>query len=330
MNSKNNLKPTETQFIGVLMGGCIGDVLGSYNENLTFDQIRSRKRITKEFINTKFTDDTELTVILAQYLIKYHENNENNTRCHSMVQTVHSMYQKIVKNSKRGYSRKTKQLLSNWHDCMPANNADTNGSVMRIAPLALIKADDKVLYSKVKNAIYCTHGENKDAIDTSFLHVKLIKYLLNNSCNTPEELYSHALSVVQILKNSNLYPLLVSINPGNKKIVLNPTISEDKLEDYLKINVTKNIFGYDFMQIKAIHCYTLVLTCFLNNYDKPINALIMAANIGGDTDTIAKIIGDLIGAKYGTGWIPENWKYPEHHSEITNLGKELWTLYSKK
>lgn len=319
----NNSKPTESQFIGILMGGCIGDVLGSYNENLTFDQIRSRKRITKQFVNTKFTDDTELAIILAQYLIKYHDNTN-----HSMVQRVHRMYQKIVKNSKRGYSRKTRLLLSNWHDCMPANDSDTNGSVMRIAPLALIKVNDKELYDKIKNAIYCTHGESKDAIDTSFLHVKLIKYLLHNSCNTPEELYSYALSIVQILKNSNLYPLLIAINPENKKI-FNPISDNSEIEDYLKINVTKNIFGYDLMQIKAIHCYTIVLTCFLYNYDKPINALIMSANIGGDTDTIAKIVGELIGAKYGTSWIPESWKHPEHHAEITNLGKQLWTNYSK-
>jgi ADP-ribosylglycohydrolase len=318
--------PTESQFIGVLMSGCIGDVLGSYNENLSFDQIRTRKRITKEFINTKFTDDTELTVILAQYLIKYY-NNSN----HSMVTTVHNMYQKIVKYSKRGYSRKTKHLLSNWHDCMPANNSDTNGSVMRIAPLALIKVDDdKDLYSKIKNAIYCTHGESKDAIDTSFLHVKLIQYLLHNSCDTFDRVYSYALSIVQKLQNSNLYPLLIAIE--NKKTAFNPTnINMDSVEDdYLKINVTKNVFGYDFMQIKAIHCYTLVLACFLYNYDKPIDALIMAANVGGDTDTIAKIVGDLIGAKYGTDWIPESWKYPEHHNEIADLGKQLYELFIKK
>jgi len=327
--------PTESQFIGVLMSGCVGDVLGSYNENLTFEQIRTRKRITKEFINTKFTDDTELTIILAQYLIKYY-NNTN----HSMVPTVHNMYQNIVKYSKRGYSKKTKFLLSNWHDCMPASNSDTNGSVMRIAPLALIKVDDdKDLYSKIQNAIYCTHGESKDAIDTSFLHVKLIQYLLHNSCDTPDELYSYALSIVQMLQNSNLYPLLIAINLENKKTVFKKTVFNstffnpiymDSIEDYLKINVTKNIFGYDFMQIKAIHCYTLVLTCFLYNYDKPIDALIMAANVGGDTDTIAKIVGDLIGAKYGTNWIKESWKYPEHHNEIAKLGKQLWTLYSSQ
>lgn len=316
---------TESQFVGVLIGGCIGDVLGSYNENLSFDQIRSRKRIARNFKSTKFTDDTELAIILAQYLIQHHYSETSN---HSMVQKVHCMYRQIVKNSKRGYSRKTKQLLSNWHDCMPAYNSDTNGSVMRIAPLALVKINDEELKNKIKNAIYCTHGESKDAVDTSFLHVKLIKYLLHKNHATAEELYSYALSTVQMLENSNLYPLLVAINPSNKNTIFKPTRSDVSVEDYLNINLTKNIFGYDFMQIKAIHCYVLVLTCFLYNYDKPINALIMASNVGGDTDTIAKIVGDLIGAKHGTNWIPENWKYPEHYAEITTLGKQLWNLYS--
>lgn len=313
----------ENKFIGVLLSGCIGDVLGSYNENLSFDDIRSKKRITREFKNNKFTDDTELTVVLAQYLIKYH-----NDKKHSMVQEVHSMYQKIVKNSKRGYSKKTRDLLTNWNDGMIGNDSDTNGSVMRIAPLALVKIDDdKELYKKIKYAIYCTHGESKDAVDTSFLHCKLIKYLLHVQCKTPDELYEYALHVCKYLRNANLFPLLVLMNPNNKKTLCSVT-RQKELDEFLNINLTKNIFGFDFMQIKAIHCYTLVLVCFLYNFDNPVQALIMAANIGGDTDTIAKIIGDLIGAKFGTGWIPENWKHPEYHNEIIDLGKQLWKIYN--
>ena len=38
---------------------------------------------------------------------------------------------------------------------------------------------------------------------------------------------------------------------------------------------------------------------------KPKDALIMAANMGGDTDTVAKLVGDLVGATHGTEWIPE-------------------------
>lgn len=318
----------ENNFCGVLISGCIGDVLGSYNENLSFSEIRNKKRITKDFNPTggvfraQFTDDTELTIILAQYLLNYHGDKN-----HSMVQKVHSMYQKVVKCSKRGYSKKTRLLLTNWNDCMPGNDSDTNGSVMRIAPLALVKInDDKELFNKIKYAIYCTHGESKDSVDTSFLHVKLIKYLLSQKCNNADNFYEYMLSVAKTLTNLNLYPLLVLINPNNKKTIF---ASEDNDQrNFLNINVTKNIFGHDFMQIKAIHCYTLVLVCFLYNFNNPENALIMAANIGGDTDTIAKIVGDLIGAKYGTSWIPEKWKQFEHYEDIIKLGKDLWKKHN--
>lgn len=322
----------ENNFCGVLLSGCIGDILGSYNENLSFQEIRTKKRLIKNFKNNKFTDDTELTIILAQYLVAHHGNKN-----HSMVQKVHSMYQKIVKHSKRGYSKKTRDLLTNWNDCMPGNDSDTNGSVMRVSPLALVKiSNDEELYNKIKYSMYCTHGESKDAIDTSFLHVKLIKYLLSHTCQTADSLYSYALSVARKLTNPNLYPLLMSINSNNKDVIFSQEqlinqVYEAGLDDEnLKANVTKNIFGYDLFQIKAIHCYVLVLVCFLYNFDRPKDALIMAANLGGDTDTIAKIVGDLIGAKYGVDWIPENWKHPEHYDEIMKLGKDLWKKYNEK
>jgi len=95
------------------------------------------------------------------------------------------MYQKVVKNSKRGYSKKTRDILSNWNCCMLANAAETNGAVMRIAPMALIKyKSDQDVYDKIKYAIYCTHGENKDATDTAFIHVKLLISIINQKQKT--------------------------------------------------------------------------------------------------------------------------------------------------
>ena len=64
-----------------------------------------------KFHHNRYTDDTELTLVLARYLAKYQTSNTD----HSMVQEVHSMYQKVVKTSRRGYSKKTRDLLSNWN-----------------------------------------------------------------------------------------------------------------------------------------------------------------------------------------------------------------------
>ncbi len=297
------------RYVGTLLGGCIGDILGSANEGKTYDFIRSSGLVTT-FHNNRYTDDTELTLVLARYLAK-HQTSSNN---HSMVQEVHSMYQKVVNNSVRGYSKKTRALLSNWHHCMLANAAETNGAVMRIAPMALIKyKNDKDLYDKIRYAIYCTHGDNKDATDTAFIHVKLLIGIIYQKYQTAESIYLYAKELATRVKNSDIFAYLTLIHPDNKK----------RFEE-TQWNVSKSIFGYDKLQIKAIDCFICALVCFLYNFKSPKDALIMAANLGGDTDTIAKLVGDLAGATYGTEWIPHEWQNPEGKEELTALAKTLY------
>jgi ADP-ribosylglycohydrolase len=298
------------RFIGTLLGGCIGDILGSTNEGKTFDSIRSKNTFVTKFHHNRYTDDTELTLVLARYLAKSQTSNID----HSMVQEVHSMYQKVVKTSRRGYSKKTRDLLSNWNHCMLASAAETNGAVMRIAPMALIKhVSDQELYDRIKYAIYCTHGENKDAIDTAFIHVKLLISILNQKQKTAESIYLYAKELAQRVRNPVIHAYLTMIHPDNKK----------RFEE-TQWNVNKSIFGYDMFQIKAIDCFICALVCFFYNFKKPKDAIIMAANMGGDTDTVAKLVGDLVGATHGTEWIPEEWQNPEGKEELTNLANTLY------
>lgn len=302
------------RYVGTLLGGCIGDILGSTNEGKTYESIRSNGLVTT-FHSNRYTDDTELTLVLARYLAKHTASTASNN--HSMVQEVHSMYQKVVKNSVRGYSKKTRDLLSNWNHCMLANAADTNGAVMRIAPMALVNyKSDQDMYDKIKYAIYCTHGDNKDATDTAFIHVKLLISIIYQKRKTAESIYLYAKELAQRVKNPLIFAYLTLIHPDNKK----------RFEE-TQWNVNKSIFGYDKFQIKAVDCFICALVCFLYNFKSPKDALIMAANLGGDTDTIAKLVGDLAGATYGTEWIPHEWQNPEGKQELTELAK---TLYSRQ
>lgn len=307
------------KFIGVLLCGCIGDVLGSTNENLNFEEIRRRnKNLVRTFLNNKYTDDTEMTIVLAQYLINYF-----GTIPHQRVQIVHKMYQKTISTSKRGYSSRTRNILTAYHHCSIAGEADTNGAVMRIAPMALVPiVEDQKLYEYIQHVIYCTHGNSTDAIDTAFLHVKLLKGLISGRLNSAQKTHDYALEIAQRVKNTELYSLIKLLS--FRKAVFSSDASRDGM---LNSNITKKMFGFDFMQIQAIKCYICSLVCFLYNFDDPVNALIMAANIGGDTDTIAKIVGDLIGARMGTDWIPQEWKNPEGAELLEDLGTKLYEKY---
>lgn len=315
------------RFIGTLVCGCIGDILGSVNEGKSFHQIRKDGVVTIWLPNTGYTDDTEMTIVLAKYLVqnKTPLNEEQATvfdlqyliNQKTMIEEIHEMYQETIKTSIRGYSQKTRNILTNWSVFTPVGSSSTNGAVMRISPLALIHySTDNDLCDYIKYAVYCTHGNSKDAIDTAFVHVKLLQSIILETKTTAEELYNYALSLASRRKNKYLHSLLLSISPDNKnKFVSN------------KWDINKTIFGFDLIQIEAVDCLICALTCFFYNFKKPYNALVMAANCGGDTDTIAKLVGDLVGAMYGISWIPDEWQNFEGKDELVKLSTSLFTRF---
>jgi ADP-ribosylglycohydrolase len=92
-------------------------------------------------------------------------------------------------------------------------------------------------------------------------------------------------------------------------------------------NVGYEITGVkDLFQIRAVDCLACVMYSFFRFYENPVNAVVFAASMGGDTDTIAKITGDLCGALYGVDWIPKSWRGVENESKIIELGEKLYKL----
>jgi ADP-ribosylglycohydrolase len=63
---------------------------------------------------------------------------------------------------------------------------------------------------------------------------------------------------------------------------------------------------------------------------QPEEALIAAASGGGDTDSIASIAGSLLGASFGTAWIPERWlSCLEGRERIERAALDLSSLSSE-
>ena len=62
-------------------------------------------------------------------------------------------------------------------------------------------------------------------------------------------------------------------------------------------------------------------------YNDPVRAVETAVNLGGDTDTIAKLVGDLCGAKNGTKWIPNKWRGVEDEEEFFLVGSKIHDLF---
>lgn len=294
------------RFIGTLLGGCCGDVLGSQTEGLKKTQIH--QKITTMPSNKLYTDDTEMTIVLARHLSK------NNT-----IEIVNLHHEYGVEITNKGYSQNTRNILQMFKDnhfqakFLGMGNSDCDGAVMRISPLGLMNLDFENVVKQTQNAIYYTHGANADAHISAVLHCRIINALVNEKYKDKFELFAYVMKISK--KHPNLW---CKIN-----------IVKFCLNIYENINITEELLGdKDIFQIKAIDALACAYYIFFKFYDNPKEAVCVAAGLGGDTDTIAKITGDLCGALHGTSWIPIEWKGVENEEELIFLGETLYNMNS--
>lgn len=57
----------------------------------------------------------------------------------------------------------------------------------------------------------------------------------------------------------------------------------------------------------AVDAAAIAVWMFLRHRDQPIEALVRTIALGGDTDTLACIVGAMVGAYAGVGWWADNW-----------------------
>lgn len=291
--------------IGAILGGCYGDVLGSQTEGMT------RKNIIEKYGDIvldmptvkNYTDDSEMTLVLLRHIIKNKK---------ILAVQLHIEYANELINNK-GYSSTTRSTLQQIKDKnYPSEKgfSDHNGCIMRISPLGLIKFDnDQDLIDNIVLATYFTHGGHASSLACCFLHCKLINKLVFTENLTKEYLISYVLEL-----STSYQPLFTILNLVKYLLYTNNP----------SLDITHELFGIEnFFQIKAIDCLATSLYIFFRFFDDPLKAVCYAASIGGDTDTIAKIVGDLMGALYGLKWVPASWEGIENEDEFKYLAGQL-------
>ncbi len=292
------------KYMGTLLGGCCGDVLGSQTEGMTHDQIVRRfgGEVTEMPEGKKYTDDTEMTLVLARHLV---EKKSVHAR------ELHAEYGNAMSN--KGYSSSTRAILQLFKDnpehgvWASSGKSSHNGAVMRIAPIGLMKWETKEVMKAVRDACHYTHGANEDAMYSALLHCCMINALVNERFTDKLDYWTY------VMNNARFHsPLWTKINLV--RYCLNHDV-ESITEELLG---SKNAF-----QIKAIDALCCAFYTFFRHFDDPRKAVQCAASMGGDTDTIAKIVGELCGALHGTKWIPNTWHGVEGEEELIRLARAL-------
>lgn len=180
-----------------------------------------------------------------------------------------------------------------------------NGALMRLAPAAIVSRNLETPHEIARESTLTTHG-HQDAVDTSivlnWLLINLIKRNLDKSIAFFEEEVTEELTY-----------LCPGINNATRSS-LTLTLSGKRKEDKWYTNER----GWCVSSLNAaMHC---LLTT--NSFRE---CVIKAVNLGGDTDSVGAIAGQLAGAQYGLSNIPQEWVDGlQDHEMIIEIAAELY------
>lgn len=162
-----------------------------------------------------------------------------------------------------------------------------NGSLMRILPIAFLKQqlDDEKFIKLIEDVSTLTHGHNRTKL-ACIIYTVFVSELIQGK--EKKKAFDKAIAFV---------------NKFCKEKYL------DEFKNFKKI-ISGEIIEYSEKSIKStgyvIDTLEAVVWLFFNStsYEE---AVLKAVNLGGDTDTIAAIVGGLSGIYYGINNIPNRW-----------------------
>ena len=331
-----------------IWGGVYGDTLGSVTEGKTSKEISEKWPYgLPGLINKVWTDDTEMTLALMQAITevmtedakhddlditsskiftKVGKKTKTNTNKHTTtikdvvtITAAHNNYCQRYNKNKKGYSRRTSETLESLsqvgYNIQPRHSRH-NGSIMRISPLGVIPRSLlplTALKKSICNALYYTH-KHDDAYTCCYILCRIIHELIYENMDV-KDVMGFAQKVASEVKNTDIFSKLKLVEMA---LLYKPN------------NITEFLTGHvDNFQILAVDALCCALYIFITNKGKPLRAVSTAATLGGDTDTIAKIVGDLCGSCYGSGWIPQDFNSIDGIDEVISLTSNYCHIIKK-
>jgi len=283
MIEEDNLK---NKYRGSLLGLAIGDALGApieFKKRDTYIKIE-KYRIGGKFNLSKgeYTDDTAMTLCLAQSLLDEKGMNQKD-QLKKYVEWFENGY--MSANSRSiGCGKNILMALFRYmnHKCSECGNSRLkrgagNGSLMRIAPIALFyEKNEKLAMEMASKSSYTTHGL-KICADACMLYTSLIIGALRGNSKEKILSMSYAKKMIKMLDNYTFDKEILEVINGSYK---------NKQRD----EISSSGYVVDTLETSLWAFYNT------NSFDE---GLILAVNLGYDADTIGAVYGQLAGAYYG-------------------------------
>jgi ADP-ribosylglycohydrolase len=288
----------------MITGGAIGDALGvpvefQSREELSQDPVLGMRGYGTHYQPPgTWSDDTSMTLCLLESLsrrkaIDYLDIMENFTRwLHQAEFTANGVVFDVgiaTQEAITRYEQGTSPL-----ECGGMGEQDNgNGSLMRIAPLALflcqqqVKRPDEILQTAHQLSAL-THGHPRSQMACGIYTLILMNILTNSSL--PAAIDESLKTAQNFYKNNSIYRNEI---PAFKRL--------GDLASFQKLPKTAiRSSGYVVDTLEA------VIWCLLHTTSYA-ECVLTAVNLGDDADTVGAIAGGLAGAVYGFHSIPPSW-----------------------
>ncbi len=333
-------KRTSAFFQGCILGGAVGDALGSPIEFMSIDQIRSEIGETglQDFSEAygrlgAVTDDTQMTLFTTEGLILSNVRQEYegdkgivDAVYHALLRWLYTqevnLQGSLIKNYGTcsivdGVLTGHKELFSLRapdKTCLtalksgkmgtvpdPVNNSRRGSGVARMAPVGLVFNDAEKAFHFGTQMAALTHGH-----PTGFL-----------AAGTFAALISLIISGRSLTESIEDAFIILRLHNGHEETLRAVSEAVDIAGRQPPDAEVIETIGAGWMAAEAL---AISLYCSLENQNDFRKGILLSVNHSGNSDSTGSISGNILGALHGDAILPENWI---ERLELNKLIKEM-------
>jgi ADP-ribosylglycohydrolase len=342
MTGRGELDEMMSRFRGCLLAGAVGDALGAPIEFLLLSEIRARYgpsgitgMVEGAWPRGSITDDTQMTLFTAEGLLRAWVRGALKGICHGPTVVDHAYARWFHTQGERcgRWERFNDGNYDGWlvalpelharrapgNTCLsamhagragtieePLNDSKGCGGVMRVAPVALAPPADGAFAFGAEVAAL-THGHPSGHLSAGFLALAVQRLCLGAMLDAALD------DATRQLRASPHHSEVDSAIAAARRLAKDPATPE-----------TVKLLGEGWVaeEALAIAIYAVAAT------DSLRDALLIAVNHSGDSDSTGAIAGNIAGALYGETAIPEEWlEHLELREVIAQIAEDLYRCW---
>jgi len=305
--------PARDRFKGALVGCAVGDALGAPVEGMGAAAINDVYGRVTDFIDARFgagriTDDTQMTIVLAQAILELGKFDSEHTGFKFggwMAASEAGI--KEARGVGMACQAACRNLSENPGEPSGVDSAGC-GAAMRVSPIGLRYFHDrKALFRAAVDQALLTHTDPR-AIAGSVAVASAVAAGITDEGDLDRPELARALS------------------KAVEKVDKPTSVKIAGLSDYLDASPAEG-FAYTGTGGIASETVAAALFAFLRSPYDLEETVVTAVNAGGDTDSIGAIAGAISGSFNGLGAIPARWRDNVEGCEyIESVAYRLYTL----